>query len=214
MHFVYYLLEPTTGQLLYIGCSTDPKSRVNAHRIRLKRPLILSPLMQRFRDRGLACAAELAAIVRHAPPLNKVLHSGPGSLGIKHSAEFCKKVSQACKGRRVSDELKLQLSVLRLGRKHTEEAKANMSAAQLALKKRYGPETKAKIAAVHLGRKQSREWIENAAATRRGKKRSDETKVKTSQALKGKPFTAERIENIRKAQKARREREQLLKEMP
>lgn len=140
-HYVYYLYD-ADGKLLYIGRSQNPSNRRQAFIKRTGIEAVLGP-RQRFSDISKACAAELAAIVKHQPPFNSKLISSRGRCGMTNSREHNLKVSAATKGRSSptkgrprSEETRLKISLANqgrvgpmLGKKFTDEHKAKISAA-------------------------------------------------------------------------------------
>lgn len=144
MHYVYYLLSPDDGRLLYIGRSRRPKMRLASFIKRTGIPAQLSRTPQRFSRLEDAQAAELAAIAKHWPPHNKGLQSTRGATGISRSMETRKKLSASLigrpatrgfQGKTFSAESKQRLSEALLGRvpsfgflgkSHSEEARAKM----------------------------------------------------------------------------------------
>lgn len=92
-----------------------------------------------------------------------------------------------------------------LGIKLTEETKKKISESNK--KRRHSEESKQKIRAAHLGRKKSPEHILNMANAKRGvktKPASAERKIKIGLANKGRKFTEEQKENLRRAWKKRK----------
>lgn len=82
-HRVYYLFDPETDQLLYIGRTCNLRERLRY----FKKRTGISPVLgvcQRFTDFDEACAAELRAIENHHPKLNRRMISTRGFLG-KHT---------------------------------------------------------------------------------------------------------------------------------
>ena len=79
--------------------------------------------------------------------------------GAKHSYETRKKISDALKGRKFSDEHREKIGKQSLGRKHTKKAKRKMSLAK-------------------KGKKLTPEHIKNRDASRKGYRHSEETKAK------------------------------------
>tara|TARA_R110000868_G_scaffold64543_5_gene193931 strand:- start:9423 stop:10385 length:963 start_codon:yes stop_codon:yes gene_type:complete len=117
----------------------------------------------------------------------------------KHSNVTKLKMSIAAKNRSpVSQETKEKLSRATQGRKHSEEAKANMRRAQ-SHRPPVSEETKKKISKSKLGKKVPKHIVDKRADKLRGRKASIETRLKQSQAQKGKPKTQEHKENISKS---------------
>lgn len=108
-----------------------------------------------------------------------------------HSAETKARLSAALTGKVVSRSTRQKQSKAGLGRKCKPFSKEHLENMRLAnLGKKLSPEHKAAI-----------------SASGRGRRHTEETKAKCSAAHKGKLFSPEHLENIRKAQRARRERE-------
>lgn len=125
---------------------------------------------------GHKCSPEERAKVSAA------LMGNSNSRGFRHTAETRAKVSAAqtgnknCLGRKLSEETKKKISAAKKGRKHTDEARANMSVAQRGRKRvPHSAETRAKISAAKTGRKLSAKH-----------------KASMSMANKGKPWTPAR----------------------
>lgn len=147
-YYVYYLLDPGTGDLLYIGRSHRPRTRQLYFEKRTGLSTVLG-VSQRFSSFEEACAAELKAITRHHPPWNKSVQSSNGRYGHK--------------GHRISDWHKNQISLTNRARVLTPEHKLRISASLRG--KTLGPETRAKIAAANIGKKQSPETIAKRLAS-------------------------------------------------
>jgi group I intron endonuclease len=82
----------------------------------------------------------------------------------------------------------------------SEETKVKMSISQIG--KKTSVETKAKISLSKIGLKYSKEI--NLKKGRKGHAVTEETRLKLSNSLKGKNFSIERIENLKKANKEKR----------
>ena len=146
-YFVYYLLDPVTKDLLYIGRSNRPSVRQRAFHSKTGLSTELGPC-QRFSDFDSACQAELRAIKKHLPPFNKSVQSSKGrygKTGIPITDWHRKRLSEAHTGKVVSEETRSKQRSAMLGRK-------------------LSPETKAKVAAANLGKKQSPETISKRMA--------------------------------------------------
>lgn len=106
------------------------------------------------------------------------LQDGGNSKG-KHSDETKRKIGLAHKGKIVSAESKLRMSISQSNRSN---------------------ETRLKMSLSQKGKKKSFESIKKTVLGNTGQKRTDEVKRKISLALKGKKRTKESIENIRLSQ--------------
>lgn len=101
--------------------------------------------------------------------------------GRKHSEETRQKLSEANKGRIVSEDTKNKISEANSGRKRTEEAKKNMSEA----KKNISEETRKKMSEARKNiSEETRKKLSEAAKRGRnvGRKHTEETKQKMSEA--------------------------------
>lgn len=134
MHYVYYLLDPDTRELLYIGRSNNPKRRLYAFIKKKKRNAILG-ICQRFSDFEKACKAELKAIATHWPPYNKNLISSKGKLGIyigcgpTLSDAHKRKIGAASKGHVVTLEARQTIRRKLLGHQVSQTTRDRISAA-------------------------------------------------------------------------------------
>ena len=147
--FVYYLLCPTTGDILYIGRSNKPRLRHKHFERKHGLPVNMG-LLQRHSTFEAACDAEIAAIVKHHPKYNKHLVSSTGALGrknakgYKHTPEAKVRILKAVTGRRQSSETcQLKSDIQKgdkahwFGKKFSEATKDKMrKSAQLAWLKR------------------------------------------------------------------------------
>lgn len=148
--YVYYLLCPESGSILYIGRSHNPQAR---HKAFERRTGVRTELgsCQRHSTFERAQEAERLAIERHRPLHNKKVMSARGmfghthdeatkrAIGDKHRGKTMTEESRAklrasiqgrtsaFKGRRHSDESKALLRQRATGRAHTEESRKKMS---------------------------------------------------------------------------------------
>ena len=159
MHYVYYLLDPETQDLLYIGRSNRPKTRMNAFKRRTGRNVCFG-LCQRFSDIERACQAEVTAITKHWPPYNQIAASSIGTLGqattvgYRHAESVKETLRQLRSGKQHPAEVKVKISKSLLGNqyakgfKHSEETRRKVAQAQLG--KRRSPEQRANMKAAQL----------------------------------------------------------------
>lgn len=135
-HFVYWLFDSQTEELLYIGRSHDPVRRKrDFERVHNRR--VRSGLCNRYNSLSSAQTHELHLIRKHRPPYNKKETSSPTSLGMKRqppSDETRARMRAAKLGKKLTDEHKRSISRAslgnqhRLGDKHSDETRARMSA--------------------------------------------------------------------------------------
>jgi hypothetical protein len=127
--------------------------------------------------------------------------------------DTCKRISEANKGRIISEEWRANLSKAHKGRKITEETREKMKVANRG--RVLSEETKEKLRQANLGKKQSPETIAKKSAARVnipwsdkkresmvGRKNTEETKQKMSEAQKGRQFTEETKQKMREAKKS------------
>ena len=123
-------------------------------------------------------------------PKNVNLVSTAGStLGYKHSAETCAKMSASKKGVPKSAETRAKISAAKKGHKHSAESRAKMSAANKG--RILSAETCAKISAAKKGVPLSAETRAKLSAVRKGVPKWAEHCAKISAARKGVPLSAE-----------------------
>ena len=168
-HQVYYLLAPATERILYIGrtCNLPERLRHFGRRTGLSFTVGIS---QRFTDLGKASEAELLAIDRHGPPLNRQRISSPGCFGMnfKLSQETKARMSEASAGRPKSDAHRQSMC-----KPKSPEHAANIGKARLG--QRHSPEQRALSASYGmLGKKLSPEAIARRTATRKANRLSKE----------------------------------------
>lgn len=138
--YVYYLLDPSNDDLLYVGRGFYPGQRKRVFEKRTGRSVKLGTC-QRFSDFGKACLAEIKAIARHEPPFNKNLVSASGNFGnigtYHHSAEIKERIRANSSQYRHSPEVKARLRLASLGNQHGKGKKrsAESIAQVLATKK-------------------------------------------------------------------------------
>lgn len=148
MHYVYYLLEPKTFNLMYIGRGLKPEVRQQAFARRHGVQTIMG-ICQRYSDFESACKAELIAIKKHRPPYNKSIQSSSGrfgKVGVPISDWHRAQLSKAHTGRVVSAETRQKKRLAALGHKHSQT-------------------TKDLIASIRRGSKQSPETVAKRMAT-------------------------------------------------
>ncbi len=119
MYYVYYLLDPTTGNILYIGRSSNPRSRHVAFSRRTGITTVQG-LMQRYSDFTASCFAEHFAIAKHKPPFNKIPISSTGFLNQRHPEEAKEPISKKNKGHPTPPEMRAKISAALLGRPPTK----------------------------------------------------------------------------------------------
>jgi group I intron endonuclease len=139
-------------------------------------------------------------------------NAGKGGDNYEKTPETRAKISQANKGRVITDEWRKNMSNARKGRKITEETRQKMQVAQKG--RIITEETKQKLRAINLGKKQSQEtvdkkrvaragvpWSEKKRESMIGRKNTEETKKKMSDAQKGRKISEESKIKMREAKK-------------
>jgi len=116
-------------------------------------------------------------------------------LGVKHSEETRKKMSEA--SRNISEETRKKRSVALTGRKHTEQSKRKISEA----KRNISEETRKKISEAAKDRMSSKEARKKISEALTGRKLSQETKKKISQANIGKKLSEEHKKKLSEVNK-------------
>lgn len=194
MFYVYYLLDPETLELLYIGRSHRPQVRCNAFKSKYGIDCVIG-ISQRFSDFERACKAEVMAIKKHWPPYNKHLVSSKGRFGLTgftftHSPETKNLISLAGVGRKQSEETIAKRIATRRGsdnfRKGIPAKPEHVAKRAAALTGHITSEqTKRKISKAQAGRKVSeteRQRLASIAKNRLGRKCSAETIAKMKQS--------------------------------
>lgn len=126
--------------------------------------------------------------------------------------ETCKRISEANKGRIISEEWRANIGKAHKGRKITEETREKMKIAQKG--RIITKDAREKLRKANLGKKQSPETIAKKSASRinvpwsdkkresmLGRKNTDETKIKMSKAQKGRVFSEETKKKMREAKR-------------
>jgi len=146
---------------------------------------------------------EMQQIALFNPKFN-FTKGGEGMLGYKHSLESRRKMSEACKGRKIgplSEEHRRKISESNKGKKHSKEARRKMSEYWTGRKR--GPmsdETRKKISKANKGRTISEEWRKKISEGHKGSipwnkgktnVYSEETRKKMSESHKGKKASDE-----------------------
>ena len=139
--WVYYLLDPDTKTILYIGRSFHPKKRKLVFERRNGRATEFG-LFQRHANLESASKAEVKAIAKHWPPYNKHLVSSLGNTGnageFHHSAETRRQMRNSHLGQKHRTETKEKIRTAalgnkaRLGKLHTEATKKKIRESLLA----------------------------------------------------------------------------------
>ncbi len=127
LHYVYFIHDPMTGDLLYVGRSINPQQRLKDFIKRTGVAGVLIGPTQKYTDLTRAQAAELRAILTLSPPHNQRVVSGKGRLGTTQSPETRAKMSAARTGRSFSPDWLRNMSLAQQGKKATPETRLKMS---------------------------------------------------------------------------------------
>jgi group I intron endonuclease len=189
-----YKITCTANGKIYIGNATNLLQRKYSHWSSFKRNKHDNPIMQHawnkygeqsfvFEVIELVLMREMLT-AREQYWFKRLEPFGDKGFNINHKAE----TPPSQRGKKYTPEHRKRISQSHLGKKHTPEHIENGRQAHIGLKR--SPEATEKQRQKLLGRKQSPEVIEKRIYPHRGTKRSPEA-----------------VENIRKGQRARRERE-------
>lgn len=165
MFYVYYLLDPVSLDLLYIGRTNDLPARLRSFQAK-HGLLVKSGIPQRFTDFERACQAELEAIRRYKPPFNKNEVSSAGRYGQLHSEASKKKMKTSLEGR--------DSGASRRGSKNSEEHRAKIKAGSVNQEGWY----RVKVSASLKGRKMGEVTKEKLRQANLGKTISPEVRAK------------------------------------
>ncbi len=202
-----YYIHNTHNDKYYFGSSVNIKGRLSAHRGSLRRDVHENPRLQNDwniygEDSFVFCILyETPNVLPMEQYLLDVVFSEhqteiyniasnvyAGFLGKKHLRSTKEKISKAHVGKKLSEETKQKLSVVKKGKpghKHTEEHKLKMSALQ-----------KGKPQLWARGRVKTIEHRIKIGNAHRGKKHSDAAKEKIGNANRGRRRTATYKANI------------------
>lgn len=207
-----YQIRNTVNGKVYVGSAVNVRARLQYHRSFLNNGKHVNQKLQRAWIKYGSAAFELAPVEYIDDPA-KLLEREQhwiDSIGAVDTGYNIRRVAQSNFGLKASEATKAKMSAAQRGRKMSPEAKRKISIANKG-KNRFSPEqitrmsverkgrthtddAKAKIAAASRGRVQSPELVARRAATLKATVAargpiaiSDETRVKLSAALKGKP---------------------------
>ncbi len=177
--FIYGLKDPETKLIRYIGKSNDPEKRYRDH-LRDKSITYKTYWIKSLAAKGLypelvileevliECWQErecywITYYREQSIPLTNLTDGGDGVKGVSPSEETRRKMSEAHKGRVVSEKTCLLLREIKLrsnpmkGKKASEATRAKMSAARTGMKRVISPEHREKLRLANLGKKHSEE---------------------------------------------------------
>lgn len=219
--YIYGLIDPSTGQLRYIGQTVRKieyrltshlgsaktlnkfgELKYNSYVYRWIRQVLAQNqepqivLIQEFQEEDVLDDAEtfwIAYFRKMGCPLTNLASGGRvGCRGRKASDESKKRMSiaQRSLNKKLSEELKMRLSLANRGKKASEEAKKKMSEAHKG--RIVSDETRVKMSLSFKGRKISEEHRRQLSLLNKGRPRHTEvSKAKISAANKGKVYSEE-----------------------
>jgi len=208
--FIYYLLDPLTGKIRYVGKTYDPKHRFGAH------------VRENGRSRKSNWVKSL--ISKGAKPVMEILEevddedSGQWQEAERFWIAFFKSCGASLlnhdngglNGKMMSEETKQKLRIASTGRKLSPEVIEKMKASKIAS---LTPEVREKMSAWQRGRKISRDLVEKRAASARGGKRTDEFKEAQRIRSTGRRHTQETIDRLRAVKLGKKMTEEARKNM-
>jgi len=187
---IYSLADPSTGEIRYVGRSTNPKARLrehvkharnmveDTHKARWIRALLAQsqrPALSvievveggAWQERERYWISELRS---RGCKLTNLSDGGDGNCGFKHRPESIEKYRLKMKGRPKSEEHRRNLSIAKTGMKMSDAFRQKMR--ERMLRQPMSPEGVAKNAAVRRGKKMSDEaryrmraaWLERVKA--------------------------------------------------
>lgn len=193
---VYYLVDPETQQVRYVGISVDPvrrysghvKTKATGHSANWIRSLTLRGLLPVLRiaawvqDTEEAKRVEIALIARHQN-LTNMSSGGEGGSGVWFSNERRTAHSARMRERYKSPEARAKHGEVTRAGWNKSGARERASAASKGRK--HSAESREKIRRLNLGKKHSPESYAAGALKRTGRKLSLETRAKMSASRTG-----------------------------
>jgi group I intron endonuclease len=207
-----YKIENTQNSHIYIGSSTHLSVRKTQHFNRLKRGIHHSKHLQNAYNKygnsvlnfSVLLFCEPFELLRYEQALMDKWHpeynnspTAKNCLGLKHSEETKKKISDWGRGKVCLEETKKKISESHLEKSTSEETKKKISIGNTG--KHHTEEAKMKIGFASAGRrygKRSDETKMKISNSKKGKKSSEETKRKMSESLKGRIVSEETKKKI------------------
>ena len=192
--FIYYLLDPLTGKIRYVGKTYDPQHRLGAH------------VRENGRSRKSNWVKSL--ISKGAKPVMEILEEVEDDDDTKwqDSERFWIAFFKSCgasllnhdnggmNGKMLSDETKQKMRIASTGRRHSEDTIKRMSELKKAA---VTPEIREHAASIWRGKKIPKEIVERRSASARGGKRTEEFKEAQRLRSTGRKHTPATIEHLR-----------------
>lgn len=130
-----------------------------------------------------------------APNGYNILSKGESSIGFKHTEETKLKMSLLKKGKKLSNEHREKLANAKIGGKRSEETKLKMRNSQLGNK--FSEESKLKMSLAKKGKAPSEQCRLKGIEFHTGRKMPEETKLKISKSNMGKSKANKASQNIK-----------------
>lgn len=187
--YVYEHLRSDTGAVFYVGKGTGKRCTVKSHhhrnefwqRTERKAGGFCVRMVASDLDEELAFLIEqerISQLRMIGTRICNLTDGGDGTSGWVKTKEWREKVGAAHRGKVISLATRLKISASVTGYKHTDEVKIKMSVSRLGMQNTLGHihsnETKQKMSAAHIGNK-----------SRTGQKRSDDERAKQSASMTG-----------------------------
>jgi len=178
-----YLGKTIKDPFKYIGSGLVWLNHIKKHKIKTKdiitEILFVGYNNDEIKEKG-TYYSQLYNIVESEEWANLKIENGDGGWSGWHNEDTKKKMSEARKGKIVSDDIKKRMSDGQLGKKHSEDTKKKMSES----KKKMSDETKEKIRFSALNR--SEEYKKKMSDIKKGTIITEDVKLKISQSNIGK----------------------------
>jgi hypothetical protein len=189
--YVYEHLRSDTGAVFYVGKGTGKRCTVKSHhhrnefwqRTERKAGGFCVRMVASDLDEELAFLIEqerISQLRMIGTRICNLTDGGDGTSGWVKTKEWREKVGAAHRGKVISLATRLKISASVTGYKHTDEVKIKMSVSRLGMQNTLGHihsnETKQKMSVAHIGNK-----------SRTGQKRSDDERAKQSASMQGRP---------------------------
>lgn len=218
MVYIYALCDPDTGEIRYVGQTTDIERRYKQHLQVIGKPNTyrkswIQSLLKQGKEPVMRILEEatddawierekwwINEMRRQGARLTNLTNGGDGVNGLKHTEEARRKMSEKAKGRAISHATRQKLSLIHKARMSTIESRQWVS--QVHKGRKRSPETRKKQSEVRMGMKFSESHVANMSRVRKGKPAHNKGKpapdtVKMGVSLAQRKLTPEQLEEIR-----------------
>lgn len=217
---IYKITNSINGKF-YVGSAVNLKKRFGHHYGYLKRGNHCNRKLQRSWNKHGSSVFEFS-VLELVPLLDDLINreqywidaldavnlgynmspTAGNKMGMRHSSETRKKMSESSLGKKMSEESRRKMSLAKTGSKLSAETREKMSKARKG--RIVSEEHRRNLSIANKGRKLSPEHIEKMAQSRLGKKATEETKIRMSIAMTGKKHTQETKDKISLTKKLRK----------